>query len=40
MKEEQVINDIRDLEDKMAQREGQIAADKERMIDKLTDINQ
>ena len=39
LKEEQVINDIRDLEDKMAEKEAQIAADKERMIDKLADIN-
>jgi hypothetical protein len=39
LKEEQVIDDIRHIEDKVALREAQMAADKDRMIDKLTDIN-
>ena len=39
LKEEQVIQDIRDLEAKMAHKEEQIRLDKQRMIDKLTDIN-
>jgi DNA repair exonuclease SbcCD ATPase subunit len=39
LKEEQVIQDIRDLEAKMALKEEQIRLDKQRMIDKLTDIN-